>query len=225
MSSFPVLSPRAAKTRGALLAAGLELLAERPVDAIAIDDLVAAAGVAKGSFFNHFADKRAFAQTIAEDIRREVEARVAATNQGVTDPLERLAGGMIAAAAFALTERKRMVVLAGAGRGMIDMAHPLNDGVRRDFAAAVAAGILPFAPGSDGGGGSPTPPPARGGAGPARRPPRRWARPARRPRGSPRPEPEHSSTRSCTPPHVMRWSIHGCPARKRSSVHNLTPHG
>ena len=57
-----------------------------------------------------------------------------------------------AAAAFALTERKRMVVLAGAGRGMIDMAHPLNDGVRRDFAAAVAAGILPFAPGSDGGG-------------------------------------------------------------------------
>ena len=142
MSSFPVLSPRAAKTRGALLAAGLELLAERPVDAIAIDDLVAAAGVAKGSFFNHFADKRAFAQTIAEDIRREVEARVAATNQGVTDPLGRLAGGMIAAAAFALTERKRMVVLAGAGRGMIDMAHPLNDGVRRDFAAAVAAGLV-----------------------------------------------------------------------------------
>ena len=47
-------------------------MAERPVDAIAIDDLVAAAGVAKGSFFNHFADKRAFAQTIAEDIRREV---------------------------------------------------------------------------------------------------------------------------------------------------------
>lgn len=112
------------------------------MDAIAIDDVVAAAGVAKGSFFNHFADKSAFARTIAEGIRREVELRVTAVNADVADPLERLAGGMIAAAGFALTERKRTMVLAEAGRGMIDMAHPLNDGVRRDIADAAAARLI-----------------------------------------------------------------------------------
>lgn len=137
-----VLSPRAARTRGALLAAGLDLLAERPVDAIAIDELVAAAGVAKGSFFSHFKDKRAFARAISEGIRREVEVRVAAINADVPDSLEQLAGGMIATAGFALTERKRMVVLAEAGRGLVDMAHPLNDGVRRDIADTAAAHLI-----------------------------------------------------------------------------------
>ena len=63
------LSPRAARTRAALLDAGLDLLADRPIDAIAIDELVAAAGVAKGSFFNHFGDKYGFANAIAEAIR------------------------------------------------------------------------------------------------------------------------------------------------------------
>ena len=47
-------SPRAARTRAALIAAGFDLLVERSIDAIPIDDLVAKAGVAKGSFFNHF---------------------------------------------------------------------------------------------------------------------------------------------------------------------------
>ena len=50
------IHPRAARTRAALLAAGFDLLVERPIDAIPIDDVVARAGVAKGSFFNHFAD-------------------------------------------------------------------------------------------------------------------------------------------------------------------------
>ncbi|MEY4952880.1 MAG: hypothetical protein RL299_1304, partial [Pseudomonadota bacterium] len=45
------LHPRAARTRQALIEAGFELLAERPIDAVAIDEVVTRAGVAKGSFF------------------------------------------------------------------------------------------------------------------------------------------------------------------------------
>ena len=68
------LSPRAARTRTALLEAGLDLLADRPIDAIAIDELVAAAGVAKGSFFNHFGDKYGFANAIGEAMQRYRDA-------------------------------------------------------------------------------------------------------------------------------------------------------
>ena len=43
------LSPRAARTRTALVAAGFDLLAAKPIDALTIDEVVAAAGVAKGA--------------------------------------------------------------------------------------------------------------------------------------------------------------------------------
>lgn len=142
VSDTPSISPRAARTRAALLSAGLDLLVERPVDAIAIDEVVAAAGVAKGSFFNHFEDKRSFAQIIAEEIRSEIEARVTSFNKGRDDPLERLSGGMISSAGFALTEPKRTAVLLRSGRGMTWADHPLNKGVRDDIRLGLARGLL-----------------------------------------------------------------------------------
>lgn len=138
----PTLSPRAARTRSALLAAGLELLAERPVDAIAIDEVVAAAGVAKGSFFNHFEDKHDFAGAISRAIRVDVEALVGRTNRDIADPLERLAGGMIAAAAFALAEPKRAAVLTRSSSGTVVEDHPLNRGLLEDMRAALADGLV-----------------------------------------------------------------------------------
>lgn len=135
-------SPRAARTRSALLSAGVELLVERPVDAIAIDEFVAAARVAKGSFFNHFSDKQQFAAAIAKDIRLEVEQWVGQINAGVADPLERLAGGMVASAAYALSHPQRTTVLARSFNGMSLDGHPINAGLLRDLREAVAAGAI-----------------------------------------------------------------------------------
>lgn len=133
------LSPRAARTRTALLDAGLDLLAERPIDAIAIDELVAAAGVAKGSFFNHFGDKYGFANAIGEAIRGDIEALIGALNKDERDPLARLCGGMTGAAAFALCERKRAAVLMRSARGMTLEDHVLNRGVIADLRDVAAA--------------------------------------------------------------------------------------
>lgn len=133
------LSPRAARTRTALLDAGLDLLAERPIDAIAIDELVAAAGVAKGSFFNHFSDKYGFANAIGEAIRGDIEALIGALNKDERDPLARLCGGMTGAAAFALCERKRAAVLMRSARGMTLEDHVLNRGVIADLRDVAAA--------------------------------------------------------------------------------------
>jgi len=53
---------RRARTREALLSAGRALFAARDVDGVSIDEIVAAAEVAKGSFYNHFTDKDVFAR-------------------------------------------------------------------------------------------------------------------------------------------------------------------
>ena len=142
MASLPTLSPRAARTRSALIAAGFDLLAEKPIDAIPIDEVVARAGVAKGSFFNHFDDKPAFASAIAEEVRRELEDRITAANAGIADPLARIAGGMSVGAAFALAEPKRTIVLLRSSASSTLTTHPLNRGLVEDMEAALAAGLV-----------------------------------------------------------------------------------
>lgn len=137
----PVLNPRAARTRAAMLAVGFDLLAERPIDAIAIDDIVARAGVAKGSFFNHFTDKQGFASEIGAQVRRELEQRVDLANAGVSDPVVRLAGGMRVAVEFALSERSRAIVMLRGLELSTGIDHDLNRGIRADIEALIAAGL------------------------------------------------------------------------------------
>lgn len=139
--STATLHPRAARTRAALLAAGFELLAERPIDAIAIDDIVARAGVAKGSFFNHFTDKQGFAAAIGAAVRAALEERVGAANAGVSDPALRLASGMRVAVAFALDERKQAIVMLRGLETSTGLEHDLNQGIRADIDALIAAGL------------------------------------------------------------------------------------
>jgi AcrR family transcriptional regulator len=117
-------------------------MAARPIDAIAIDDLVAAAGVAKGSFFNHFADKAALAFAVGEVIRIHLETRVTAFNADEPCPLTRLTGGMIIAAAYAVREPARSAIMTRelGTQGLAD--HPLNDGVAADIAAAATVMLI-----------------------------------------------------------------------------------
>jgi AcrR family transcriptional regulator len=140
VSSKPLT--RRDRTRTALIDAGLRLFAERPIDAVAVDEIVASAGVAKGSFFNHFRDKHAFASTIATDIRRDVENRVAAANCDIDDPLERLTGGMVVAVDFALSEPRRAMVMLRGMTWSTSRDNPLNAGLNEDIDACIAAGFF-----------------------------------------------------------------------------------
>lgn len=135
-------SPRIARTRASLLAAGFELLVERPIDAIPIDDLVAKAGVAKGSFFNHFKDKNDFAAAIAKEVRLELEALVAKANETVSDPVERIAGGMRVGLEFAIRQPKRSMALLRSMGTPTMREHPLNEGLRADIEAAASRNLI-----------------------------------------------------------------------------------
>lgn len=138
----PSPHPRRMRTRDAMIHAGLGLFAERPIDAVPIDDIVTAAGVAKGSFFNHFADKQEFANAIAAEIRQDIEARVAKANGNIRDPLERLSGGMMIAVGFALLQRDRAKVMLRGMAWTTGRDHPLNSGLREDIDACIAADLF-----------------------------------------------------------------------------------
>ena len=134
--------PRRLKTRAALLIAGVELLAQRPIDAIPVNDIVDAAGVAKGSFFNHFTDKDAFAAAISAEIRTEIEAQVTMANSDVVDPARRIARAVCGFIQFARTDPTRARIMLR-GHDLTALAdNPLNLGVRIDMAAGLDSGRL-----------------------------------------------------------------------------------
>ena len=136
------LSDRAARTRSALIEAGIDLLSVRPVDAIAIDEFVSAAGVGKGSFFNHFVDKKQFADAIALQIRDHLDRQVTRYTARLPDPVERLAAGMIVAAGYTLTLPKKTIVLSRSLSGMSLDTHPVNINIMRDIREAQRAGAV-----------------------------------------------------------------------------------
>ena len=133
---------RATRTRTALLTAGFDLLADRSVEAIPIDDLIAAAGVGKGSFFNHFGDKDGFKAAIAIQIRGEIEAKIGQANAEIENPLKRLAGGMREVTDYTLKNRSRTMVLLRMNSGATTQDYPLNEGIVADIEACRAAGLI-----------------------------------------------------------------------------------
>lgn len=133
---------RRARTRAALLQAGQSLFAAQSVDAVSIDDIVLAADVAKGSFYNHFTDKDALAREIAARVRAEAEAQVDEANAGITDPALRMARAQAVFVRFAARnpERARAMMRLHAGATLPNA--PMNRGLRADVEAGLASGLF-----------------------------------------------------------------------------------
>jgi len=133
-------NPRAARTRAALLAAGRRLLSEQPIDAVTVDDIVQAAAVGKGSFYNHFADREALERAIATQIRAAIESAVARANTGVDDPARRLARAVCTYLRHALDEPEQAGALVHIHSGHTSLSAPLNRGLVEDLEAGLTGG-------------------------------------------------------------------------------------
>lgn len=127
---------RRARTRAALLQAGRTLLASRDVQGLSVDEIVAAADVAKGSFYNHFADKDVFAREIGAAVRRQVEEAVIKANTGVADPRLRLAQALCVFVRFAIEHRDSAQVLWRLNSGATMADAPVNRGLREEVRQA-----------------------------------------------------------------------------------------
>src|SRR5580704_9939754 len=133
-------NPRAARTKAALMAAGRRLLSLHPIDAVTVDDIVQAAEVGKGSFYNHFADREALGRAVAAQVRSSVEAAIGRANAGVEDPARRLARAVCTYLRFALDEPEAAGVLVHIHSGHTSLAAPLNRGLVEDLETGLASG-------------------------------------------------------------------------------------
>ncbi|HPA39741.1 MAG TPA: TetR/AcrR family transcriptional regulator [Phenylobacterium sp.] len=133
-------SERSERTRAALIAAGRRLFCERPVDAVAIDDIVQAAEVSKGSFYNHFDDREALVRAVTGDVRARVEHAVHRANAEIQDPAHRMARAVCVYLRYALDDPERAGVLVRIYSGHVSLSTPLNQGLVEDVSQGIAAG-------------------------------------------------------------------------------------
>ncbi|MFO1399885.1 MAG: TetR/AcrR family transcriptional regulator [Steroidobacteraceae bacterium] len=130
---------RRARTRAALLDAGRALYALRGLDAVSVDEIVAAADVAKGSFYNHFRDKDGLAREIAGEVRRQAERLVEAANAGIEDPAARVARALCVFIRFAIDHRDSAQVLWRLNSGATLADAPANRRLRTEVERGIAA--------------------------------------------------------------------------------------
>jgi len=128
------------KVRNSLLRACGDLLAEQSIDAITINEIVELAGVGKGSFYNHFADKMVLAATVSNAILAEVEATVQKCNENVTDPAYRVVRGMCTHMQMAISDPRRAAIMLRGHDWATSDIHPLHRNVQDDIAKGVASG-------------------------------------------------------------------------------------
>ena len=129
------------KIRDALIEACGDLLAIIPIDAITIANIVETAGVAKGSFYNHFPDKESLANTVSTAIRQEVERKVSESNLNVTDPAYKIARGVSNHVKLAVEDPKRAMIMMRAHElGTTAIDSPLNNNIQVHVSEGVKSG-------------------------------------------------------------------------------------
>jgi AcrR family transcriptional regulator len=85
---------RSARTEGRIIEAALRVFAERGPDAPVIDDFVRAAGVARGTFYNHFESVEELLHATSAWITRHVLEGIAQAMDGIESPTVRLGVGL-----------------------------------------------------------------------------------------------------------------------------------
>ena len=66
------------------------LLAERPPEALTVDAVVEAAGVAKGTFYYHFQSMEELAAAVGEKLEESFDELLAPARLGLPDPIARI---------------------------------------------------------------------------------------------------------------------------------------
>lgn len=82
---------RRARTRRAIVEAALRLFAERGFDAPTTDDIVVAAGIARGTLYLHFQTKEEIMRHVALEVTNATEEGFSEVLADIADPVDRIA--------------------------------------------------------------------------------------------------------------------------------------
>ena len=136
---------RRTASRQALLDAAEELIGRRGFAGVSVDEITARAGVAKGTFYNHFADKADVANLIARGIRDELRALIGPMKAVSSDPAHHLAIAMRMFWRLAVEQPNRALILVLLINDPTDVNSPMNAPVRQTLLNGEASGRFSFA--------------------------------------------------------------------------------
>ncbi len=133
---------RRAKTRTQLVEAARALYAERPFEAVTVDELVAAAAVAKGTFYVHFDSLADLQAAVAEEMAHEFDELLQPRRLTIADPVERIAAGCAAFVSEAIRNPAWGALVARGAASIPHFAHAARERVVEDVRDAAASGRL-----------------------------------------------------------------------------------
>lgn len=139
-----VAAQRRAKMRETLLLAGLQAMVAKGPGATTVDDIVQAAGVARGSFYNHFSTPDDLVQTLGLSLAQELMHAVGSALTGLDDPAKRVAGGFRSLLALVRQVPTLGQFLMRAGWPLPHTRQAVTASIGVDLQAGIAAGR--FAP-------------------------------------------------------------------------------
>jgi AcrR family transcriptional regulator len=130
-----------ARTRAQIVEAGLMLLAERPPEALTIDAIVEAAGVAKGTFYYHFQSIEDLVAAVGAKLADSFDELLAPSRLNETDPVERMSLAFTKFLEKAVDDPlwARLVIRSVEAPGAIGQ---IREHLKADLAEAIAQGRL-----------------------------------------------------------------------------------
>ncbi|MFJ9906076.1 TetR/AcrR family transcriptional regulator [Streptomyces sp. NPDC101152] len=131
---------RRAETRGALVRAARQILAENGDTSASIQAIAERADVGFGSFYNHFDSKAELFETAVVDALEEFGQAFDERLTGIDDPAELLAAGFRLSARMADSHPELMQVVRRRGLGHIHSDNGLTRRALRDLQVGIASG-------------------------------------------------------------------------------------
>lgn len=130
------------RTRDRLLVAAQELVLDRGLPAITINDIAARAEVAPGTFYNYFRTREEVADTIADLLQRAYHRDIDAVTAGLDDPARVFSASLRQTLHWSAPGNRMGRMLFASGVPLARYALGVRQRAARDIQAGVDAGVF-----------------------------------------------------------------------------------
>ena len=131
-----------ARTRAQIVEAGATLMAERPFEALTVDAVVDAAGVAKGTFYYHFQSLEELAAAVGEKLGESFDELLAPARLGLRDPIARLSFAFTQFLEKAIADPVWARLVVQSAQAPTEFARSVRAHLKTDLSEARAQGRL-----------------------------------------------------------------------------------
>ncbi|TPJ80999.1 TetR/AcrR family transcriptional regulator [Mesorhizobium sp. B2-6-2] len=125
------------KTRTLILDAGMMLMAERPREAVTVDAVVEAAGVAKGTFYYHFQSIDELAAAVGEKLGESFDAVLTGARLALEDPIKRLSFAFTKFLEKAISDSNWARLVIQSSQSRAENARSIRTNLKADIAQAI----------------------------------------------------------------------------------------